>query len=356
MRRPAPRRARQLHKTIALLRGITRPSEMLDVALPAVRSLVGADVASCVPVGPGSAVGRPAFEPADAMRRADLAAYARLRHQQPLIGDYRRHGAPAPVRTTDVISVREFMRTDLYGQFYRPLGITYQLAVGVPENADWTVGYTLSRTGSDFGDDSIELMTLVQAALAGAHHAVATQSLRRQFEAMAQLLRAGAADRPFCLITIDARGRVDLAAGPLLPRVEAMFGRVAEGMLAPVRLAKIVAASRVSFRLRLELDGGEAADLLSCPRPGEGGSLLFELRDAGDLRTRFGLTPGEYRTLANIVRHETNESVAQAEGVSVPTIEKRMSSVIRKMGVETRVGAVREFLRSPGGASGGSPG
>jgi DNA-binding CsgD family transcriptional regulator len=83
-----------------------------------------------------------------------------------------------------------------------------------------------------------------------------------------------------------------------------------------------------------------------CPNPDGGGSLLFEVRDRADPRSRFGLTAGEYPTLANIVRHETNERVAEAEGVSVPTIEKRMSSIIHKMQVETRVGAVREFLCS----------
>ena len=88
-----PHSSRQLRKTIGLLRGVKRESEMLDVALPALRSLIGADVASSVAVGPGNVVGRPAFEPADAMRRADLAAYASFRHQQPLIGNYRRHGA-----------------------------------------------------------------------------------------------------------------------------------------------------------------------------------------------------------------------------------------------------------------------
>jgi DNA-binding CsgD family transcriptional regulator len=95
------------------------------------------------------------------------------------------------------------------------------------------------------------------------------------------------------------------------------------------------------------------ADVLSCPAE-DGGSLLFELREPADLRARFGLTAGEYRTLANIARYETNERVAAAEGVSVPTIEKRMSSGLRKLRVETRVGAVREFLRS-GGAGPASP-
>jgi DNA-binding CsgD family transcriptional regulator len=145
---------------------------------------------------------------------------------------------------------------------------------------------------------------------------------------------------------IDARGRIDFATGPLLNQVDAKFGRIVAGALAPARLVKIMTGSRVSFRLLIEIGDHDTADVLSCPNPDGGSSLLFELRDRADLRSRFGLTAGEYRTLANIVHYETNERVAQAEGVSVPTIEKRMSSVIRKMRVETRVGAVREFLRS----------
>jgi DNA-binding CsgD family transcriptional regulator len=346
MRSGTPEPSRRLHKTIGLLRGIKRKSEMLDVALPAVRSLIGADIASSVAVGPGNVVGRPVFEPADAMRRADLKAYSSFRHQQPLIGDYRRHGAPAPVRTTDVISVRDFLQLDLYKHFYRPLGIRYQLAVGVTENEGWTVGYTLSRTSSDFDSKSIEMMTLLQGALAGAHHHVAMESLRRQFENFSLVLRNNECDRLFCLIMIDAQGRVDFATGPLLYQIEAKFGRIVAGALAPVRLVKILTASRVSFRLLIEIGDHDMADMLSCPNPDDGGSLLFELRDCADLRSRFGLTAGEYRTLANVVRHETNERVAEAEGVSVPTIEKRVSSIIHKMRVETRVGAVREFLRS----------
>ena len=46
--RSGPPPSRQLHKTIALLRGIKDKSGILGVALPAVRSLIGADVASSV--------------------------------------------------------------------------------------------------------------------------------------------------------------------------------------------------------------------------------------------------------------------------------------------------------------------
>lgn len=53
------------------------------------------------------------------------------------------------------------------------------------------------------------------------------------------------------------------------------------------------------------------------------------------------------------MRCETNERAARAGGVSVPAIEKRVSSVLRKMRVETRVGAARVYLRAAGRAHGG---
>lgn len=345
---------RQLRQTMKLIRGIQTRAEILEVALPAVRSLIGADVASTVAIGPGSVVGRPAFDPPDAMLRADLGAYAAFRHQQPLISEYRLNGASAPMRTTDVISMRHFTGLDLYRHFYRPLGIRYQLAIAVMEDSDWTAAYTLSRSAADFGDRDTETMALLQASLAGAHHHVAMESLRRQFEALSLLLREGARDRPCCLVALDAQDRVECAAGPLLPRVEAVFGRLAARTLAPPRLARLLRSSHASFLATVRIGESATADVLTCPDGDGGGSLLFELRDHGDLRSRYGLTPGEYRTLANIVRYETNERAAAAEGVSVPTIEKRMTSVIRKMSVETRVGAVREFLRAAGTGQAGT--
>lgn len=336
---------RGLQQTMKLIRGIQTKAEILDVALPAVRSLIGADIGSSIAIGPGSVVGQPAFDPPDAMRRADLAAYAAFRHQQPLIGEYRMNGASAPMRTTDVISLRQFLRLDLYRHFYAPLGIRYQLAIAVMENKDWTAAYTLSRSSSDFDNHGTEMMALLQVSLAGAHHHVAMESLRRKFETLSLLFQEGQHDRHSCFVVIDACDRIECAVGPLLRQVEAVFGKLTARTLAPPRLARLLGSSRTSFRTVVELGESATADVLSCPSGGDGGFLLFELRDGGDPRSRYGLTPGEYRTLANIVRYETNERVAAAEGVSVPTIEKRMTSVMRKMGVESRVGAVREFLR-----------
>ena len=50
-----------------------------------------------------------------------------------------------PFRTSDVTSVRQFWRTDLYHHVYQPLEVRYQLGVAVAEDGGWAVGYAFSR-------------------------------------------------------------------------------------------------------------------------------------------------------------------------------------------------------------------
>jgi hypothetical protein len=119
-------RSRRLHQALGVLRGIRRRPELVSVGLPAVCALVGAEVIGFNSWGRGGVSARPGgLLPQDALRRVDLAAYARFRDQQPLIDFHRRRAAglsfdeiattlAGPFRTSDVTSVREFWRTDLY--------------------------------------------------------------------------------------------------------------------------------------------------------------------------------------------------------------------------------------------------
>jgi DNA-binding CsgD family transcriptional regulator len=335
----------RLLRTVKVLRGIHSADELMSVGLPALRSLIGADVASSVAVGPRDAVDRPLFEPLDARERADLAAYAALRHQQPLINEFRRHGVPGALRTSDVISLHDFADLDLYQHFYRPLGIRFQLTVAVPDDAEWTVGYTLSRAQRDFDDDTVELMSRLRPVLAGVHHAIRTESLRARYRLALRLLAEGHHGRPWCLVTMDDRGRGDHTEGDLVDLVEAAYGPLHPSAPTPSRL-RALASSRRRTSGTVVLGPGLRADVTSDAED-SGVGLLFELCPTHDLRTRFGLTDGECRTLANVARYETNDRVAAVEGVSRATIEKRMTAVIHKMGVDSRVGAVREYLRTP---------
>jgi hypothetical protein len=56
---------------------------------------------------------------------------------------------------------------------------------------------------------------------------------------------------------------------------------------------------------RVRLDHGDTAEAMLVPAPDGGASLVFELRDPAALAARYGLTAGEYQTLANIARLAT---------------------------------------------------
>ena len=241
-------------------------------------------------------------------------------------------------------TVRDFARTDLYHHFYQPLGIKYQLGVAVAEDGGGTVGYAFSRGSPDFDEQAADLMAAAGRALAAAHHRVTARARLSRFESASRALLEDDQARGGCLVVIDERGRVEIAAGRLLPQVAAIRPDRA-GCARPSR------PGQAGHRLPRLVPGTGAArsrgQYRRDPGPGPGRRRVGAVPVARPRRPAGPVRPDrrEYQTLANIARLETNERAAQAEGVSVPTIEKRISSVIRKMHVETRVGAVRKYLR-----------
>jgi DNA-binding CsgD family transcriptional regulator len=57
-----------------------------------------------------------------------------------------------------------------------------------------------------------------------------------------------------------------------------------------------------------------------------------------------GLTPREREVLSELVHGKTNKEIAQALGVSVPTVAFHLRNASRKLGVHTRHDATRKYL------------
>ena len=58
-----------------------------------------------------------------------------------------------------------------------------------------------------------------------------------------------------------------------------------------------------------------------------------------------GRTRKESRVLEEAARGETNKEIAQALGVSVPTVAFHLGKAFRKLGVGTRQEAARKYLQ-----------
>jgi DNA-binding CsgD family transcriptional regulator len=340
------RRTRKIHLFRGAVSDASNEADLAAIALPALRSITGAEISSTIVLGPRGTAERPTWEPADVPRRADMAAYLEFRGQQPLIRHYRRTPVAVPVRTTDITSVSEFRSLDLHRHFYRPLEIDYQLAIAIDLGAGWTVAYTVSRPGPDFTDESCATMARVQAILTAAHARIDQGRLRDRLGHVTELLWSGQAPGR-CLVVLDRRGRLDIVTGDLRPALERRYGALAPGRHAPAGLAALTGRSRSAWSTRLRVHGlADPVDVSVIPLPSEATAVLFELRQPDDLRARYGLTAAEYRTLGNVAEYETNQRVAAVEGVALETIEARVSAILAKLGVASRVGAVREYLRS----------
>ena len=78
--------------------------------------------------------------------------FVRLHDEHPLIHRFARVDAPPPMRWRDAVDPESFERTELFDCYYRPMGITHQLAVKVAGRGTAMTTIALSRSHRAFTD------------------------------------------------------------------------------------------------------------------------------------------------------------------------------------------------------------
>lgn len=91
-----------------------------------------------------------------------------LAHQHPLINYYAVTGDGGPMRFSDVVSPRELDALGLYQEFFRPLGVRYQMAIRIGYQPDHSIGIALNRGDRDFSDRERDLFGALRVPLARA--------------------------------------------------------------------------------------------------------------------------------------------------------------------------------------------
>ena len=84
--------------------------------------------------------------------------FARYAHENPLIEHYARTHDGRVQRFSDVTTAEHLHALSIYAEFYKPLGIEYQLAFTLPHRPERILGVALSRTTKDFTDAECELL------------------------------------------------------------------------------------------------------------------------------------------------------------------------------------------------------
>ncbi len=218
--------------------------------------------------------------PAETYRAELLGGYPSVMAQHPIVAYTM--ALPAlgePLRTSDLVSRREWQANAVYREAYRELGVDDQIAFGATDHGSAFTGISVGRSGRSFTDWERDLVTLVSP------HVVAVLRHAR-------------------------RSPVEVPALQVAPLVvPATVG----GRSAPAGATSAVPAGAASAR--------PAGVALTLPAPRRGTT-------GGD-----PLTPREREVLRLIAEGRSNQRIGRELYLSPKTVETHVAAVFTKLGL-----------------------
>jgi DNA-binding CsgD family transcriptional regulator len=294
------------------------------------------------------------IDPVEAVPVKLMGAFNEFRKEHPLIEHYATVGDGHAVRLSDFLSTSQFHRLGLYAEFFAQLSVEHQIAFVLPAPETMIVGVALNRTSGDFTETERTLLDLARPHL--------IQSYRQAQEIT--LLRAGLAESGQELVMlhrdhwrIEASARARLWLERHIDEPELRLGRL------PNSLRRWVALQRRQFqnddlpresnRLVFQTEGepGLSVRYLVADRASEHDALLLQQRVAVptlDSIASLGLSRRESELLVGLAAGLTNLQLAERFSISERTVEKHLSHVYFKLGVETRTAAVARAHQAAG--------
>ncbi len=325
--------------------------EFRSVVLPSVRRIVQCDFSSYNEVADGRHVVAVMMDP-EAEPWA-YEAWARHAGENPLLQRYRRTRDGRSYRFSDVISTKALHALPLYRNLFVPLGLSHQIAVGLPSPSSLTIGIALSRGGEDFTEHDRRLLDLARPHLAQAYR---NAKLRERTAGTVGALRRGLDDSGDGLIVLDELG--DVAFASTVARTltaAAAHTDLHEGRPLPAALRHWVErqqSGRLISPLVLEGRTPIIARFIP-PRTGELAVIVLARRGrAVGVATleAMGLTRREAQVLDAFVRGCSTEDAAEQLGISPRTVHKHAQAIHAKLGVSGRSEAIAAAWATSGGA------
>jgi DNA-binding NarL/FixJ family response regulator len=249
-----------------------------------------------------------------------------LRHH-PTVVEYGRTGDGAPLRFSDLLSVRAYRRLPIYQQFFRPCGVEYKLDVRV-----WPTRHTVDlgcfRQHRDFDEQDRATLNALRPYL--------TTILRRSIsKAPAEHLRTifGLTPREADVLALVVRGRrpsevaceLVLAEGTVRKHIERIY-------------VKLGVTSRTQAIARVLEPAAVAPNARHRVR-----EILSEL-DVRDPTALYALTAREIEVLTLAATGASNAVIATQIGARPETVKKHLDHIYTKLGVASRAQAATRAL------------
>ncbi len=275
----------------------------------------------------------------------DDAILARHIPKSPIVVHFERTRCEQFTRWSDLQPLSQFLRTPLYNEVYRPLGITDGCSLFLysrPNHLEFVGVGQHNQTPEAHRDMLVSVSPHVHHAFRLAH----TTSALIEMAAM----KSGTNCAERGIVAMDLNGTITMETAGATRALEKFFlGRTTHGL--PDQLAQWISWSEQTMRkatdvpvvrrpLVIEQDGNRlTVHLLS--KPGQNFLVLEEQRSAIDpaALASLPLTRRESEILAYVAVGKTNPEIGTILGISSRTVSKHVEHILQRLGVETRTAA-----------------
>ena len=285
-------------------------------------------------------------DPIEAIPAEMSIVFNEFRKEHPLIEYYTGAHDGQAVRLSDFLSTNQFHRLGLYAEFFGRLAVEHQIAFVLPAPSSCVVGVALNRSSHDFDELERTLLNLARPHLVRFY---------RQAQEVT-LLRAGLAESGQEMVmlrrdgwSIETSDRAGLWLTCYAGEPDARRDRLPEALRRWVMLQRLrfgghelPSGSAVSV-FQIEDGSSLSVRYLIANPVSERDALLLHRRPADlsrDSIVSLGLSRRESELLRGVASGLTNLELAERHSISERTVEKHLSHVYFKLGVETRTAAV----------------
>jgi DNA-binding CsgD family transcriptional regulator len=289
------------------------------------------------------------WENSEAISPSDLEVFVQYMHENPLFAAFVIERRTETLKITDLISLADFKRTNVYNEFYRRVGVTNQLVTPMTISDDLVISCSINTVKEDFSDRDKLILTLIAPHIANA--------VRNSFAY--DRLSSALDTEERGIIAVNSKGKplfISEYARRLLAKYFAEAGKTGNSLPETVVdwLKQIQETSQAkNFNLPTEaLKIEKQKDVLSIrlmhnSTTRERTLLLEEKQFVNpQIFENFNLTKRENEILSLITQGKTDDAIAQLCGISLRTVHKHVEHIYTKLGVETRTGAMLKIFET----------
>jgi DNA-binding CsgD family transcriptional regulator len=334
---------RALSSALGVIYGARSIAEFPWAVLSAVRGLLACNTI-CLNEMSGGAMTSWITEPSDAFPKLALReAFLRNIAQHPVLTHYMTTADASSYRISDFVSHRRFHRLPLYGEYYRPSSVEYQLLSAISMGPN-QLGVALDRDVVDFSDEERLSVDLVRPHLVQAYrnaqsidlltHALAAGGSRLLFVSRRDSRVNFVDDTRLLLAKYFKAWDISAPLPDMLLRwLGSERSRFAEDGDVPAPSSPLLIPSALgTLTLRFVWGGRNAdSDLM----------VLEEVQTPVLAQTgRMNLTLRESEILSLLEEGKTNADIGFALFISPLTVKKHLEHIYQKLDVHGRAGAV----------------